>query len=366
MRHARILKTIDPLVGRLGMLLQRPGGKPDVAPRTVLVIRPGGIGDAVLLVPALQTLRNYFPGVSIDILAERRNAGVFALCPGLRLVHRYDIPSEFLAAFRSRYDVVIDTEQWHRLSAVVTRLVRADIRIGFGTNDRSRLFSHPIPYEQDEYEADNFIRLLEPLGAGGAICSENPFLAVALGDAAMADNLLSPLLGRPFAAFFPGASIAERRWGGARFAELAKRLRSNGIEVVVVGGGVDSEDAEVIERSGALNLAGKTTLSGTAAIIARSSLLVSGDSGILHIAVGLGIPTVSLFGPGRAQKWAPRGANHIVINKNLPCSPCTTFGYTPKCPINARCMADITVEGVEQAVITLLARKNFDMSQQKP
>ncbi|MRR37660.1 glycosyltransferase family 9 protein, partial [bacterium] len=74
----------------------------------------------------------------------------------------------------------------------------------------------------------------------------------------------------------------------------------------------------------------------------------------------LGIPTVSLFGPGRAKKWAPRGDNHIVVNKHLPCSPCTTFGYTPKCHINARCMADISVDEVEQAVMTLLARKNFD------
>jgi len=103
-----------------------------------------------------------------------------------------------------------------------------------------------------------------------------------------------------------------------------------------------------------LNLAGMTSLSESAAIIQKSSLLLSGDSGVLHIAVGLGVPTVSLFGPGRVKKWAPRGDRHIVINKELPCSPCTSFGTTPPCPNKTRCMSDITVDEVVNAVTMLL------------
>jgi len=75
---------------------------------------------------------------------------------------------------------------------------------------------------------------------------------------------------------------------------------------------------------------------------------------VLHIAVGMGKATVSLFGPGRAKKWAPQGEQHIVINKGLSCSPCTTFGTTPPCPIDARCMRDITVDEVVNAVTMLL------------
>lgn len=359
MRHAQILKAIDPLVGRLGMLLPRPEGKPGSVPQSVLFIRPGGIGDAVLLVPAIRAFRARYPDVAVDILAERRNAGVFSLCPEVRLVCCYDIPTELLSILRSRYDIVIDTEQWHRLSSVVARIVRADVRIGFATNDRSRFFSNQVSYDQDDYEADSFMHLLSPLGYFSESEVSVPFLSISARDSETVASFLAPLGGDPFAALFPGASIAERRWGADRFWELADRLRKGNIAAVIVGGAGDRDDAESIEQAGALNLAGKTTLAETAAIIARSSLLVSGDSGILHIAVGLGIPTVSLFGPGRAQKWAPRGASHIVINRNLPCSPCTTFGYTPKCPINARCMAEISVDEVEQAVMTLLARKFF-------
>ena len=113
---------------------------------------------------------------------------------------------------------------------------------------------------------------------------------------------------------------------------------------------------EVIAGGLGLNLAGMTSLSETAAVIQKSSLLLSGDSGVLHIAVGLGVPTVSLFGPGRVKKWAPQGERHIVISKELPCSPCTTFGTTPPCPNGIRCMSDITVDEVVNAVTRLLAR----------
>ena len=132
-------------------------------------------------------------------------------------------------------------------------------------------------------------------------------------------------------------------------------LAALGVAVVVVGGGDDKGQGEVIVACGTgLNLAGRTSLSETAAVIQKSALLLSGDSGVLHIAVGLGVPTVSLFGPGRARKWAPRGERHMVINKGLPCSPCTTFGTTPPCPIAAQCMNDITVDEVFNAVTVLL------------
>jgi len=83
-------------------------------------------------------------------------------------------------------------------------------------------------------------------------------------------------------------------------------------------------------------------------------LLITGDSGVLHIAVGVGTRTVSLFGPGIEKKWAPSGDCHMVLNKGLSCSPCTRFGYTPTCRIGARCLAEITVGEVEDAVIRLL------------
>jgi ADP-heptose:LPS heptosyltransferase len=74
----------------------------------------------------------------------------------------------------------------------------------------------------------------------------------------------------------------------------------------------------------------------------------------MHIGYGLGIKVLALFGPGREKKWAPQGKNCTVVNKHLPCSPCTTFGYTPKCRNNAACMSAITVEEVVRETLALL------------
>jgi ADP-heptose:LPS heptosyltransferase len=182
-----------------------------------------------------------------------------------------------------------------------------------------------------------------------------PFLFVPDAAFGKAVGLLEPLRDAPFVVIFPGASILERHWGANRFRRVAESLSVFGIKVVVVGGKEDREQGEAIVDGGlGLNLTGLTSLAETAAVIQKSSLLVSGDSGVLHIAVGLGTATISLFGPGRSKKWAPQGGHHIVINKKLSCSPCTSFGTTPPCPIDARCLRDITVDEVVNAVTMLL------------
>jgi len=348
------VKTADALLGRLITNLLPSLSTPDLpgSVYSVLLIRPGGIGDAVLLAPVISQLKAKYPNIQITVLAEQRNAGVFTLVPSVDLIYCYDRPAEFWRAVRGKYDVVIDTEQWHRLSAVIARLIRSPIKIGFATNERRRMFTHTLPYSHDEYEISSFKRLFDPLiGLSGQTEAMIPFLSIPAAAAAAAGKLLAMLEDKPFATIFPGASIQERRWGAGRFRAVAAALVQKGYGVVVVGGTVDQADAQTIAGESGLNLAGQTSLAETAAVISCSALLISADSGLLHVAVGLGVPTVSLFGPGRALKWAPRGKLHTVINKNLSCSPCTTFGTTPPCPYNARCMQEISVsEVIEQCV----------------
>lgn len=330
--------------------------EPPSSVTSIFIIRPGGIGDAALLAPAINAIRDTYPHANITILAERRNAGVFALVPGIDKVLCYDSPRDFLQLLRSNFDVVIDSEQSHRLSAVVARMVCAPVKIGFDTNERRRMFTHYVPYSHDDYEAASFANLLEPLGISpGNVKRAEAFLIIPQKATEKADIMLESLQNQPFVAVFPGASIAERRWGAERFRRVAEMLAFFGIRTVVIGGIEERAQGEIIAGGAAgLNLAGMTSLPETAAVLQRSSLLLSGDSGVLHLAVGVGTPTVSLFGPGRARKWAPTGDRHFVINKCLPCSPCTTFGTTPHCQNDTRCMKEISVEETVNAITILL------------
>jgi lipopolysaccharide heptosyltransferase II len=351
-----IIKFIDRLAGPILILLlgrKKPADVEFVG--SILIIRPGGIGDAVLLIPAICALKRKFPDATITVLAEKRNASVFRFCPDVSHVLLYDNPKELFTAIRGKYDVVIDTEQWHRLSAVVARLTKSPLTIGYATNERTKMFTNAVHYSHKDYEMDSFFHLLQPLGIAESEKGKPPFLVVPDEAVIKVNAMIGKLAAKPFIAIFPGSSIPERRWGADKYSEMAARLYRKGIPVVVVGGNSDAATGEkIVAGKFGLNLAGRASLVETAAVIEMSNLLVSGDSGILHLGVGLGKPTVSLFGPGIEKKWAPRGLRHIVVNKNLPCSPCTKFGYTPKCLINARCMADISVAEVVAAIEKLL------------
>jgi len=351
----RLLKQLDRYLGNVAVFFMRkPTPVAVQSPRNILFIRPGGIGDAVLLLRVIRAVKDKYPLCSITVLAEKRNASIFSFSGAISRILLYDRIPDLLAAIRGNFDVVIDTEQWHRLSAVIARLTGATLLVGFATNNRKKLFTHPIPYSHDTHESESFLALLAPLD----IFPQEPFesmIEIPPQAVAAIEKKLAVLAGKPYIILFPGASIPERRWGTEKFRELAQRIHDWGFPVVVVGGrGDELSGNDIVSHGVGLNFAGKTSLAETAALLAHSRLLVTGDSGLLHIAVELKVPTVSLFGPGIEKKWAPRDDRHIVLNKHLTCSPCTRFGSTPRCRIGARCLGLITVEDVERAVRRIL------------
>jgi ADP-heptose:LPS heptosyltransferase len=103
----------------------------------------------------------------------------------------------------------------------------------------------------------------------------------------------------------------------------------------------------------AVTLAGRLDLAGTAAIIARSALFVGSDSGLAHLAVALGVPTVVLFGPSDSLKWGTENSRHAVVRHDLPCAPCFIFGYHKPCRTIA-CMKGISVDDVLRACEAVL------------
>jgi ADP-heptose:LPS heptosyltransferase len=254
---------------------------------------------------------------------------------------------------------VVDTEQWHCLSAVVARMTGSSVLIGFSTNDRRKLFNHAIPYFQDDYEVESFHRLLAPINLNNSQPVSVPYLHIYPELEHQADALLGQHAKTLFVVIFPGASISEKRWEADKFRQLVIQLGGVGVNAVLIGGKNDVDAAQIIVAgTDALNLAGKTSLVETAAVIARGAVLVSGDSGVLHMAVGLGKSTVSLFGPSSIKKWSPKGGDHVVIHRNLQCSPCSQFGHTPRCKIKAKCMSEITVDEALDAVIKLLKQQS--------
>lgn len=359
MNKISFLKNIDKLIGGIASILVKlliPSRKfQNKSTYRFLVIRPGGIGDAVLLYPSLKILKNNFKDSKIDILAEKRNVGIFNGCKYIENLYLYDDFKNLglFKALYNKYDVVIDTEQWHRLSAVIAFITRAPLRIGFSTNEREKLFTNPVNYSQEDYEAISFLRLISEITRKKHKFNYNSrFLDVdknlSIKFRAELDEYkknYSYLVG-----IFAGATVRERRWGVKNFALLASQLLERKIGVVLIGDKNDIKDAEVcsriLENKAYFNYVGKTSLAETTSIISLLDLFISADTGLMHIAYGVGTKTLSLFGAGIQEKWSTRGGLHSVINKKLHCSPCTKFGYTPSCPYNVKCLNEISVEEV--------------------
>jgi len=365
------IKKLDGIIGGAGCAVSKflvsPRAYEEKDNPKILVIRPGGIGDAVLLYPALSELRKSIPGSRIDVLAEKRNAGVLDGCPYINNLLLYDreFHKTIYRVIKEGYDIVIDTEQWHRLSAVIAYLTRAPVRVGYGTNQRSELFTESVSYSHSDYEARSFLNLVTAVTGVQYEFKENkPFVAVEKGAYGGFEDTVTGFRNGKEAVvgIFAGATVPERRWGADRFGALSGDLSREGIGIVLVGGKGDARDSapvkEFADDGFVLDFTGKTSLKETAYIISRLDLFVSGDTGLMHVAYGVSTPTVSLFGAGIQEKWAPPGVNHVAINKHVQCSPCTKFGYTPSCPYGVRCLGEITVEEVRQSVLDLLQRSH--------
>lgn len=325
----------------------------------MLVIRPGGIGDMVLLLPALEFLRKKFPGIVIDMICERRNREVLSLAGWPDTILQYDAPVQMLAHLRrNRYDAVLDSEQFHYFSALMSVLARSPARIGFKISPgRNLLYTHLINYDLEGHEADQFMALLRPLEIGVPPARPPALSAPPAAPPRIAEWCDTP--GVLLVAIHPGGTTAYKRWAPDRFLELLRRLSDDSRLVFTILG--DRRDCRLADsialRAGLgqriLSLAGQLTLTQTASVLARASVCIGGDSGIAHIAGALKTPTITLFGPSDSRKWGNRSTGHILLQGQPACAPCCIFGYHKLCHSIA-CMAAIPVEDVLKACYSVL------------
>ncbi len=340
-----LIKTIDRFAGQsINALLSTKkmhyaGKYGDI--KKILFIRPGGIGDAFLLISAIKAVQKIFSNAKIYVLAEKRNYQAFEFLNNIN-VFCYDKPLEFAKILTNRFDIAIDTEQWHRFSAIIARIV-GRLTVGFATNDRRKNLDIAIKYHHTRYEIESFMDLVK------ALCK---FFSIECDVDYKIPFIDTESDGDFDVVIFTGASNDLRKWQIEKYRRLIKKL--DGLKIALIGGAADSEFNEEIKRGLPIeDFTNRLSLIETARVIKGSRVLFSTDSGILHLGVGVGVKTVSIFGPGIEYKWAPRGKNNEVINKHLPCSPCTRFGYTPECPYGSKCIKEIEVGEVYDSIMKL-------------
>lgn len=348
--------------------------------RRILAIRLDPLGDLLLTRPALAAVRAKFPEAQLDLLALPFAALVGRLFPELDACYAYDVhqlrPSgnllnrqnytdlaRLLATLRGReYDVALSF--CGRVSSFFAWASGARWRFGLRGEAAANTLTHAVPgrrYHRRRHEAEYCLAVAAAAGAN----ERPPFRPIQLPD-----GITRPL-GERFPEWFgatgqrivihPGASNGwAKRWTPEGFGAVARQLVSQRGALVALTGSRGEADltSEIASAVGAgvINLAGQVTLPELAGVMAAADLVISGDSGPLHLATQLGRPVVGIYGPSDPALSGPFSGQYDVVRLDLPCSPCYNATAPAICPLgHHRCMRDLAPAGVIAAAERRLA-----------
>ena len=340
----------------------------------ILIVKLSAIGDVIHTLPSLAALRRLYPGAHITWVVEEASADILAGHPDLdrvivskrkRWVSDLGSPRRARQAFREirrflsalrdrRYDLVID---FHGLfkSAMIVFLSGGSRRLGYDSmQELSGLFySEKIPEDLGRHAVDRYLDFIRYLGAEPG--APEFVIPVDAANRVRAGDLLQAagIAGKgAFVAVSPQALWETKLWANDRFARLCDRIVLELNRPVVFTG----SDAEAVARIRALmtapsvSLAGRTTLRDLACVYQDAALLITTDSGPMHLAAAVRTPVVALFGPTDPGRTGPYGEGHVVLRRDMTCSPC----FAKTCETR-RCMLEITVDEVYEAVRGKLA-----------
>jgi len=328
----------------------------------ILIIKFGAAGDLILAIPSFRAVRKRFPAGKITLLVEPAHREIIRGCPYLDYIVVYDrkkkdhsLKNTLKLGSRLRgedFDLVIDLQNNSR-SHLISYLSCAPKRYGYNRGigrflltdkaDEFRTIMPPLRHQ---------LRVLNLLGIGEM--NDDLELWPSGEDKRAISDFLSEkglLPGQLLIGINSGSSRRweTKRWPLARFAELGARLSQElGAMVVITGQKSEQHRSQKLislMKGRTINAVGKTSLAELACLISRCQVFISGDTAPLHVAAAMGAKLVALFGPTDPVRHLPPGNNHIVIRKDLRCSPC----YRDKCYKHI-CMEKITVDEVLNAV----------------
>jgi lipopolysaccharide heptosyltransferase I len=321
----------------------------------ILVVRLGALGDVVHTIPAVAALRKAFPDARIDWLVDRRHREIVDLVTAIDRTLAIDSTTfrgwtQAIKQLRqTRYATAIDLQGLLK-SAVLARASGAGRVVGFSIWHLREKTARPFYSETADVGQEHIIlKNLRLLRAVGVDSSEIAFPLRIPASAAL-DRLRERLSGdRSFVLINPGAAWPNKRWPAERFGAAALFLRDVcGLTPVVLWGPGEEALARLVvsASSGAAIEAPPTTITDVVAFTRASALVVSGDTGPLHIAAAVGTPVVAVFGPTDPARNGPYSAADISISRYEACD----CHYERRCHQSSWCLADIQATEVSAAV----------------
>ncbi|MCK5236783.1 MAG: lipopolysaccharide heptosyltransferase II [Deltaproteobacteria bacterium] len=341
--------------------------------KNILVRVPNWIGDAVMSMPALDALRRLYPKARITVLCKPIVKDIYSSSPSTDEVLVYDsrgVHAGFFGKLRlarelkkNSFDMAVLFQNAFE-AAWISYLAGIPIRIGYARDLRRALLTSAISFVGEitrVHQVYYYLNIIKALGGPELNYDKKPLpnIKPTESDMARAREILEEVGMSDVTSFVgvaPGASFGPaKKWGSARFAEAAEKVCEElKATALIFGGPSDARDAkEVAEglKVRHLNLASRTTLGEFIALTSMTKIFLTNDSGTMHVAAALGVPTVAVFGSTEPRLTSPLGNVTRTIQSNLDCSPC----FKRECLHgHYECMSAVTVDDVVASAMKLL------------
>jgi heptosyltransferase-2 len=323
------------------------------AAERVLVRAPNWVGDVVLSLPALRDVRRRFPTARLTVLARPWVAGLYRAVPDVDAVLESRGHAADVASLRGAFDLAILLPNSFA-SALAPWRAEVPQRWGYATDGRALLLTRrcPVPAAvRGRSQVYYYRAMLEGLGLA---VEGPPDASLACPEEWSAEG--RALLGEgPFVGVNPGAFYGTaKRWPPERFAAAAEIVaRRLGASVAIVGAAAERPLGEAIASLVQVRsrvLCGETTLASLVGVLEHLRVLLTNDSGPMHLAAALGTPLVAVFGSTDWTETAPAGERAAVVREDVDCSPC----LLRECPIDHRCMTRVGVDRVAAAALAVV------------
>jgi heptosyltransferase-2 len=337
--------------------------------RTILIRGTNWVGDALMTTPVVKAIRHNFPEARISMLVVpwvtdlfTHNPYIDEVIPYFREGRHKGIQGKIvlLKELKGRkFDLSILLQNAFE-AALLAWGARIPRRAGYNTDKRGLLLTHAVamrPEYKKVHQTQYYLAMARGLGLEAP--DTDMFLHVP-------DEYITHIHsrvkeygyeGRPLIVLAPGATYGSAKmWPGERFSLLAKELvRFFGVRLVILGSikekGVGDGIVDKVGKDGAVNLSGATSLLEAAAWIKQAALVISNDSGLMHMAAALSKPQLAIFGPTDRITTGPRNCKAVIIYHETVCAPCLKV----RCPVDHSCMESITVAEVFEAACRMLS-----------
>jgi heptosyltransferase-2 len=329
-------------------------------PFRVLIRSSNWLGDAVMSVPAVRAIKRGRPDAHVSVIVSEDLAPVWKLIPEVDEIITANTASivSVVRAIRSTqvFDVAVLFPNSLR-TAMEAWLGGIPRRVGYRGHRRAWLLNQVVRErgkpQPPEHQARRYLRIAQALGAEIDDSSVGGAVGVPWDANSLPYQAGTPAVMR--LGLCPGAEYGPaKRWLPERFAEAAAAVAAQSpVTWVLLGKAADGHIGETITRSlgdRCLNRIGQTTLQELIDELRTCRLLLTNDTGTMHLAALLGVPTVAIFGSTEPRLTSPLGTNHAILRHHVECSPC----FLRNCPIDFRCMKSVTVDEVVNSVLSML------------